>query len=165
MKAIVEINIPSDYINDYKKWQFVGGLYYLEDGAWTHLKDIECELKPTVEAIPVEWIKNKKVDFQNKYYPFNYTRGVQEGYNDCIDYLIDEWEKMKEIKLEKRFPHIKVEDVTSIFQEGYIKGFENGRKGAIPIEFIKRKAFENPSLSRNLFYRLIIDEWEKENET
>lgn len=36
---------------------------------------------------------------------------------------------------------------------------------AIPIEWIKRKAFENPSLSRNLFYRLIIEEWEKENET
>ena len=35
---------------------------------------------------------------------------------------------------------------------------------AIPIEWIKRKAFENPSLSRNLFYRLIIDEWEKEND-
>ena len=34
---------------------------------------------------------------------------------------------------------------------------------AIPIEWIKRKAFENPSLSRNLFYRLIIEEWEKEN--
>lgn len=34
---------------------------------------------------------------------------------------------------------------------------------AIPIEWIKRKAFENPSLSRNLFYRMIIDEWEKEN--
>ena len=36
---------------------------------------------------------------------------------------------------------------------------------AIPIEWIKRKAFENPHLSRNLFYRLIIEEWEKENET
>jgi len=35
----------------------------------------------------------------------------------------------------------------------------------IPIEWIKRKAFENPSLSRNLFYRLIIEEWEKENES
>ena len=36
---------------------------------------------------------------------------------------------------------------------------------AIPIEWIKRKAFENPHLSRNLFYRLIIEEWERENET
>lgn len=57
-KAIVEIDIPSDYIDDYKKWQFDGGLYYLEDGAWTYLKDIECELKPTVKAIPIEWIND-----------------------------------------------------------------------------------------------------------
>lgn len=43
---------------------------------------------------------------------------------------------MTEIRLVKKYPHIKDEDVTSIFQEGYIKGFENGRKGAIPIEWL-----------------------------
>lgn len=43
---------------------------------------------------------------------------------------------MPEIRLVKKYPHIKDEDVTSIFQEGYIKGFENGRKGAIPIEWL-----------------------------
>ena len=35
---------------------------------------------------------------------------------------------MPKIKLVKRYPHIKDEDVSNIFQEGYIKGFENGRK-------------------------------------
>lgn len=45
---------------------------------------------------------------------------------------------MPVIRLVKRYPHIKDEDVTSIFQEGYIKGFENGRKGAIPIEWIEK---------------------------
>ena len=33
---------------------------------------------------------------------------------------------------------------------------------AIPIEWIKKQAFEHPHLNRNLFYRMIIDEWEKE---
>ena len=47
---------------------------------------------PTVEAIPIEWIKNKKVDFQNESKSYNYLRGMQDGYNDCIDYLLSEWE-------------------------------------------------------------------------
>lgn len=46
-----------------------------------------------VKAITIEWIKKKKVDFQNKDYPFNYCRGMQDGFNDCIDYLLSEWEK------------------------------------------------------------------------
>ena len=53
----------------------------------------ELRAIPSVKAIPIEWIKKQKVDFQNEDYPFNYTRGVQDGYNDCIDYLIDEWEE------------------------------------------------------------------------
>lgn len=44
-------------------------------------------------AIPVEWIKKQKVDFQNEDYPFNYCRGFQDGFNDCIDYLLSEWEE------------------------------------------------------------------------
>ena len=51
---------------------------------------------PTVKAIPVEWIKKQKVDFQNEDYPFNYCRGFQDGFNDCIDYLIDEWKEENE---------------------------------------------------------------------
>ena len=45
------------------------------------------------QYISVEWIKNKKVDFQNENKPFNYLRGMQDGFNDCIDYLLSEWEK------------------------------------------------------------------------
>ena len=49
--------------------------------------------QPTVKAIPIEWIKKQKVDFQNEDYPFNYCRGFQDGFNDCIDYLLSEWEE------------------------------------------------------------------------
>lgn len=92
---------------------------------------------------------------------------------------------MKEIKLEKRFPHIKDEDVTSIFQEGYIKGFENGRKGAIPIEWIKNYCKEQrkkgdeyadfiieelAGYGNNFYYdkrqrvKEMLEDWEKEND-
>ena len=40
---------------------------------------------------------------------------------------------MLEIKLKKRYPHIPIEDVTQIFNEGYLKGYENGLKTAIPV--------------------------------
>ena len=48
---------------------------------------------------------------------------------------------MEEIKLVKKYPNIRDEDVTEIFQEGYLKGFENGRKNAIPIDkpFLKMR--------------------------
>lgn len=48
---------------------------------------------------------------------------------------------MAEIKLEKKYPNIRDEDVIEIFQEGYLKGFENGRKNAIPIDkpFLKMR--------------------------
>lgn len=45
---------------------------------------------------------------------------------------------MTEVKLEKRFPHIPDEDVTRIFQDGYMKGWENARKKAIPIELYEQ---------------------------
>ena len=74
---------------------------------------------------------------------------------------------MTEIKLVKRYPHIKNEDVTSIFQEGYIKGFENGRKGAIPIEWIEKQMAERENYgdfntAGAIGYLLLS--WEKENE-
>ena len=84
---------------------------------------------------------------------------------------------MPEIRLVKKYPHIKDEDVISIFQEGYIKGFENGRKGAIPIEWLKNKskdladAYWNNVRNKLVLNMnelpLVIDEmiriWEKEN--
>jgi len=69
--------------------------------------------------------------------------------------------------LEKRFPHIPDEDVTRIFQDGYIKGFENGRKGAIPIEWIKRYAKKGGKMANILFpfeIEMMLEDWEKENE-
>lgn len=74
---------------------------------------------------------------------------------------------MAEIKLVKRYPHIKDEDVTSIFQDGYIKGFENGRKGAIPIEWIREYCKYNHTPDGMDWHKavdLIIKRWEKDNE-
>lgn len=83
---------------------------------------------------------------------------------------------MTEIKLEKRFPHIPDEDVTRIFQDGYMKGWENARKNAIPKEWIEKYAKRFIELeNRNYFaYRgfsdigeailYMLEEWEKENE-
>lgn len=70
---------------------------------------------------------------------------------------------MPEIRLVKRYPHIKDEDVTSIFQEGYIKGFENGRKGAIPIEWINKwlRKYGEPILDDGICK--MIENWEKES--
>ena len=83
---------------------------------------------------------------------------------------------MPEIRLVKKYPHIKDEDVINIFQEGYIKGFENGRKGAIPIEWLKAYFKKCLSFDDRVFidnedsnYDIVIDkykifeEWEKEN--
>ena len=74
---------------------------------------------------------------------------------------------MPEIRLVKKYPHIKDEDVTSIFQEGYIKGFENGRKGAISIEWLREYCKYNHTPDGMAWHEavdLIIKRWEKENE-
>lgn len=73
---------------------------------------------------------------------------------------------MAEIKLVKRYPHIKDEDVTSIFQEGYIKGFENGRKGAIPIEWIDTYCTDSDIGLRDndpVAIKKLLEDWKKEN--
>lgn len=79
---------------------------------------------------------------------------------------------MAEIKLFKKYPHIKDEDVAKIFQEGYIKGLENGRKGTIPVKFIEEQIDKTTDINSdefdvlyagNLSYLLKI--WEKENGT
>lgn len=76
----------------------------------------------------------------------------------------------KAIRLVKKYPHIKDEDVISIFQEGYVKGFENGRKGTIPIEFIEEQIEITTDINSdeldvlyagNLSYLLKL--WEKKN--
>ncbi len=52
------------------------------------------ENAPTVKAIPIEWIKSKKTEITHEKY--DYVRGCQEGFNDCIDMLIEDWEKENE---------------------------------------------------------------------
>lgn len=72
---------------------------------------------------------------------------------------------MTEIKLEKRFPHIPDEDVTRIFQDGYMKGWENARKKAIPIEYIE--AFKNEVrdvANGKAVIDWLLEDWEKEND-
>lgn len=58
-KAIIRIDIPTDYADEYKQWIIEGRLCYLEDNAWTHLKDVECKVELYREVIPVEWIEKK----------------------------------------------------------------------------------------------------------
>lgn len=82
---------------------------------------------------------------------------------------------MTEVKLEKRFPHIPDEDVTRIFQDGYMKGWENARKKAIPIEWIKNVWLKNPENQGEIDFfppatfevvmNWLIEDWEKENES
>ncbi len=43
------------------------------------------------QLIPVDWIKSKKTEITHEKY--DYVRGCQEGFNDCIDMLIMDWEK------------------------------------------------------------------------
>ena len=69
---------------------------------------------------------------------------------------------MTEIKLEKRFPHIPDEDVTRIFQDGYMKGWENARKKAIPIEWIEKKLYCCDNINAEIFVKSLIRDWEKE---
>lgn len=68
---------------------------------------------------------------------------------------------MTEIKLEKRFPHISDEDVTRIFQDGYMKGWEDARKKAIPIEWIVN--WLNKSNRHYCDTDQMLLDWEKEN--
>lgn len=73
---------------------------------------------------------------------------------------------MTEIKLEKRFPHIPDEDVTRIFQDGYMKGWEDARKKAIPIEWILKWACEfiDPNSEGYKMAMELVHDWRKENE-
>lgn len=72
---------------------------------------------------------------------------------------------MPAIRLVKKYPHIKDEDVISIFQEGYIKGFENGRKGTIPIEYIKAFKKEVRDVANGeAVIDWLLEDWGKEND-
>ena len=86
-KAIVRIDIPDDYADEYKEWVIDGRLYYLEDGAWTFLKEVECKVELYRNAIPIEWIKKyakKGGKIANILFPFE------------IEMMIEEWEKENE---------------------------------------------------------------------
>ena len=73
---------------------------------------------------------------------------------------------MTEVKLEKRFPHIPDEDVTRIFQDGYMKGWENARKKAIPIEYIEKFKKEFRAVaSVKAVIEWLLEKWENENGT
>lgn len=88
-KSVMIIDTPRDCCEcPFGTMAFGKSICLLDEG-----NGIECPLKPYKDFIHIEWIKKKKVDFQNKDYPFNYCRGMQDGFNDCIDYLLSEWEK------------------------------------------------------------------------
>ena len=71
---------------------------------------------------------------------------------------------MPEIRLVKKYPHIKDEDVIRIFQDGYMKGWENARKKAIPIEWIKEWVERDENYwDYQYLTDVLLKDWEKEN--
>ena len=66
------------------------------------------------------------------------------------------------MKLKKKYPHIKDEDVTEIFMDGYNKGWKNARKKAIPITWIS--AYTRGPLSNTEYWTIIrmVSKWEDE---
>ena len=50
------------------------------------------------------------------------------------------------------------------YKAGYEDGLADATMDAIPVDWIRKQAFNHPYLSRNLFYQMIIEEWRKENE-
>ena len=80
-KAIIRIDIPTDYADEYKQWRIDGRLCYLEDGAWMHLKDVECKVEPYREAISIEWLKRYE---------------IIKGQEVRLQEAINEWEKENE---------------------------------------------------------------------
>lgn len=88
MKVILEIEYPNDKI--FKANTLPIRIVDLNYGIYFDGK------AKIVQAIPIEWIEKQRVDFENEDHPFNYCRGFQDGYNDCIDYLIDEWKEENE---------------------------------------------------------------------
>ena len=86
-KAIVRLNIPTDYADEYKQWIIEGRLYYLEDGAWTVLKDVQYGVELYKDAIPIEWIRKWNIDN----YP--YTALLM---SEIIPKMLEDWEKENE---------------------------------------------------------------------
>lgn len=82
-KAIVRLNIPTDYADEYKQWIIEGTLYYLEDGAWTVLKDVQYGVELYKDAIPIEWIEE-----------WGWKNGMSESMS--LRVMIDDWEKENE---------------------------------------------------------------------
>jgi len=56
-----------------------------------HRVKVALESLPTVEAIPVEWIRRQKME--SNLNVIDYALGVIDGHNCCIDMLIRKWEK------------------------------------------------------------------------
>lgn len=67
---------------------------------------------------------------------------------------------MPEIKLVKKYPHISDEDVSEIFQNGYMQGFENGRKNCVPIDWLEKNAITQ--LDFGLGIRMLIKKYREE---
>lgn len=141
-KAIIRIDIPTDYADEYKQWIIDGRLCYLEDGAWTHLKDVECKVEPFELT---KRMKNRLVD----------KAEVLETFGELYDIFDDSREIQKEIdKIYDKIndlPYIDVEEKT------------------IPVEWIKSKidaildSYPDGNEETEILCKLLYD-WEKENE-
>lgn len=77
MKAIVEIDIPADYTDEYKQWVIDGRLYYLEDG-------IDEKRRPRYAyylGTYFEWDEHKEDFIRQVTLPFKYYQSV---YGICV---------------------------------------------------------------------------------
>lgn len=114
-KAIVMIDIPTDYADEYKQWLIDGRLYYLEDGAWTFLKEVEYKVEPYREAIAedtlqlnlrvpsneiVKAVENSVIDALYAQPPVEAIpiEWLMKEYadNNLIYFIIDNWRKENE---------------------------------------------------------------------
>ena len=100
-KAIVRIDIPTDYADEYKEWIIEGNLCYLEDGVWTSLKEVEYKVEPYRKAIPIEWIKGYITPFQVHHDSLSEELKENDGAGwvvDVLEEMIREWEKENDSK-------------------------------------------------------------------
>lgn len=135
--AIIRIDIPTDYADEYKQWIIDGRLCYLEDGAWTHLKDVECKVEPFELT---KRMKNRLVD----------KAEVLETFGELYDIFDDSREIQKEI--DKIYD--KINDLPYIDVE----------EKAIPVEWIENKLKCCDNINAEIFVKSLIREWEKEDE-
>lgn len=87
--------------NDYYfgEWKRTETEIHNTDGVSEEVLEVIWELaiytkytyEPSLNAIPIKWIKGRKLPVISGL--FGYDAGCLDGYNSCVDELIEDWEK------------------------------------------------------------------------